>query len=253
MLVLPAIDLRGGRCVRLLRGDYDQETVFGDDPGAMARRWLGEGARAMHIVDLDGARDGAQANAGAVAAILAAVADAEQERGVAAGTITTELGGGIRDLAGVRAWLDAGLGRVILGTAAVRQPELVGEAAAEFPGRVWVGIDARDGKVSVAGWREDTELEAAAFAKQVADAGAGGIVYTDIARDGTGDGVNAEATARIADVAGIPVVASGGVHSCADVERLLPLAGRGIAGVIVGRALYDGAVTLAELEAAAGA
>jgi phosphoribosylformimino-5-aminoimidazole carboxamide ribotide isomerase len=241
MLILPAIDIRGGRCVRLIQGDYSRETVFADDPAAMAERWLSEGARAIHIVDLDGARDGTVTNRKAVEGILAA----------ARGRAMTELGGGIRDLAGIEGWLEAGLTRVIIGTAAVRQPELVSDAAARWPGRVWVGIDARGGKVAVEGWLETTGVDALELARDMEQRGAAGIVFTDIDRDGTGQGVSVQSTARLAEALSIPVVASGGVHSLDDVARLREVASLGIEGVIVGRALYDGAVTLpALLEAA---
>lgn len=245
MLVLPAIDIRGGRCVRLLRGDYEQETVFSDDPAAMAERWIGEGARALHLVDLDGARGGGEDNHRAVEAILAVASRAGEG-------FMTELGGGIRDLATVERWLVAGLGRVILGTVAVTDPDIVEQAARRWPGRVWVGIDARSGRVAVDGWLKDGGRDALELAVAVQDAGAAGIVYTDIDRDGTGDGVNAEATARLAEVVSVPVLASGGVHGVADVERLRAVADSGIEGMVVGRALYDGAVTLAELTEAAG-
>ncbi|HEY2773783.1 MAG TPA: 1-(5-phosphoribosyl)-5-[(5-phosphoribosylamino)methylideneamino]imidazole-4-carboxamide isomerase [Candidatus Binatia bacterium] len=246
MLVLPAIDIRGGRCVRLVQGDYARETVFADDPAAMAERWLGEGADALHVVDLDGAREGAVANRRAVEGILSAAARCGRR-------IVTELGGGIRDLAGIEAWLEAGLGRVILGTAAVREPSLVAEAALRWPGRVWVGIDARGGKVAVAGWKETTAIDAIDLALGMQERGAAGIVFTDIDRDGTGLGVSVESTARLASALQIPVVASGGVHSAADVERIRDANCAGIEGVVVGRALYDGAVTLAALLAAARA
>lgn len=246
MLILPAIDIRGGRCVRLLQGDYAKETVFGDDPAAMAERWLGDGASALHLVDLDGARDGASTNRAAVLAILAKV----KESGRA---VVTELGGGIRDLAGVQAWLDAGLSRAVIGTAAITDPDMVTEAARRFPGRVWVGIDARGGKVAVKGWLEDTAVDAIALAREMESRGAAGIIYTDIDRDGTGHGVSVESTARLAEALSIPVVASGGVHSVDDVRRLRAVESTGIEGVIVGRALYDAKVTLAELIAASGA
>jgi len=248
LLILPAIDIRGGRCVRLLRGDYAKETVFADDPAAMAERWLAGGASAVHIVDLDGARDGTVTNRDAVRRILDVAARFADERGQA---VVTELGGGIRDLAGIEGWLEAGLSRVILGTAAVREPELVSEAARLWPGRVWVGIDARDGKVAVQGWLEDTGVDAVELARDMEGRGAGGIVFTDIERDGTGLGVSVESTARLAEALAIPVVASGGVHSVEDVVRLQAVAASGIEGVIVGRALYDGAVTLEALLAAA--
>ena len=242
MLILPAIDIRGGRCVRLIQGDYARETVFADDPAAMAQRWLDEGARAIHIVDLDGARDGTVTNRAAVEGILKAAAGS--------GAIT-ELGGGIRDLAGIEGWLEAGLTRVIIGTAAVREPQLVSDAAQRWPGRVWVGIDARGGKVAVQGWLETTGVDAVELARDMEGRGAAGIVFTDIDRDGTGQGVSVESTARLAEALGIPVVASGGVHSLEDVARLRKVASSGIEGVIVGRALYDGAVTLPDLLAAA--
>lgn len=245
MLILPAIDIRGGRCVRLVQGDYARETVFADDPAKMAERWLAEGADAIHIVDLDGARDGSVTNRDAVRGILAAAAASGRP-------IVTELGGGIRDLVGIEGWLEAGLTRVILGTAAVREPELVSEAARRWPGRVWVGIDARGGKVAVQGWLETTGVDAIELARDMEQRGAAGIVFTDIDRDGTGKGVSVESTARLAEALTIPVVASGGVHSLADVERLREVEGSGIEGVIVGRALYDGDVTLAGLLAAAG-
>ena len=250
MLIVPAIDIRGGKCVRLVQGDYARETVFSEDPAAMARRWIGEGARALHLVDLDGAKQGSVANRAAVEAIVSAVRDAAER------PVLVELGGGIRDVDACGRWLDAGLDRVILGTIAVRDPDVVSAAAKRFPGRIWVGLDARDGKVAVAGWTEATVLEAVPFARDMERRGAAGIIYTDIERDGTGRGVNAEATAALARAVDIPVVASGGVASTKDVERLVA---RGsdrdhrIAGVVVGRALYDGSVTLAELLRAAGA
>ncbi|MBI5504632.1 MAG: 1-(5-phosphoribosyl)-5-[(5-phosphoribosylamino)methylideneamino]imidazole-4-carboxamide isomerase [Deltaproteobacteria bacterium] len=246
MLILPAIDIRGGRCVRLFQGDYARETVFGDDPAAMAERWLAEGAQALHLVDLDGARDGASTNRAAVLAILA--------RAKACGRpIVTELGGGIRDLAGVESWLEAGLSRAVIGTAAVTNPELVSEAARRFPARVWVGIDARGGKVAVKGWLENTAIDAIVLARDMQSRGAAGIIFTDIDRDGTGHGVAAESTARLAEALSIPVVASGGVDSLDDVSRLRAVAHCGVEGVIVGRALYDGKVRLSDLLATAGA
>lgn len=244
MLILPAIDIRGGRCVRLIQGDYDRETIFADDPAQMAKRWIAEGTSAIHIVDLDGARDGTVTNRDAVKAILAAAAAAGRK-------VLTELGGGIRDLAGIEGWLEAGLSRVIIGTAAVREPQLVSQAAARWPGRVWVGIDARGGKVAVQGWLETTAVDAIDLARDMQDRGAGGIVFTDIDRDGTGHGVSVEATAALAEALTIPVVASGGVHSVEDVTRLVAVAKSGIEGVIVGRALYDGAVTMPALLLAA--
>lgn len=241
MLIVPAIDIRDGKCVRLYKGDYAQETVFGDDPSQMARRWIREGATALHLVDLDGAKSGKSDNFRAVEAILAAVSE---ESSV---PVQVDLGGGIRDEDGVSRWLNAGLHHVILGTAAVRDPDLVGRCSAKHPGAVWVGIDARGGSVAVSGWTEDSGIAASALAHDVEQLGAGGIVYTDIDRDGTGDGVNVDATRKLAEEITIPVYASGGVRTTADVERLLPAYAAGVTGVIVGRALYDGAVTLEAL------
>ena len=245
MDILPAIDIRGGNCVRLLRGDYDQETVFGDDPAAMAERWLSQGARALHIVDLDGARDGGDLNREAVTGIL------ERVGSIGGDDFPTELGGGIRDLAGIERWLELGLARVILGTAAVRNPDLVTEAAGRWGTRVWVGIDARGGLVATDGWLSTSDRRAEDLAREMADRGAGGIIYTDIDRDGTGDGVNVEATAAVARSSGLPVIASGGIHSVEHVRAVRAQADAGIVGVIVGRALYDGAVTMEELHEAA--
>ena len=245
MLIVPAIDIRDGKCVRLVQGDYDRETVFSADPAAMARRWLAEGARALHLVDLDGARSGTSDNRTAVEEILQVVSDHD-------GEVETELGGGIRDLAGVSYWLEAGVGRVILGTVAVTDPAVVEAAAARFPGRVWVGIDARQGRAAVDGWTTDTAVDAFELARRCQGQGAAGIVYTDIERDGTSGGINVEATARLAAGLSIPVFASGGVSSLGDIERLGGPEGEGIAGVIVGRALYDGTLALSDLlEAAA--
>ena len=244
MLVVPAIDIRGGKCVRLLRGDYAQETVYGDDPAAMALRWIEQGARALHLVDLDGARSGRSDNERAVADILRAISAS------GATGVTTELGGGIRDVDSAARWLDAGVDRVILGTVAVTKPQVLSLAAASFPGRVWVGIDARDGEVAIAGWERGSGTEALALARQAERRGAAGIIYTDIARDGTRSGVNVEATVRLASTVGVPVFASGGVGSTDDIVALRA-ASTPIAGVIVGRALYEGAVTLPALLQAA--
>ncbi|RMF19109.1 MAG: 1-(5-phosphoribosyl)-5-[(5-phosphoribosylamino)methylideneamino] imidazole-4-carboxamide isomerase, partial [Deltaproteobacteria bacterium] len=207
MIVLPAIDIRGGRCVRLVQGDYDRETVFGDDPAAMAERWLAGGARALHIVDLDGARSGSSRNRRAVQGILARVAEWSARTGAEAPVV--QLGGGIRTVRKAGSWLRCGVDRVILGTAAVEDPDIVGRACARFPGRVWVGIDARAGMVAVSGWTETTSLAAVDLARQVAERGAAGIVYTDIERDGTGSGVNLEHTLEIARSVSVPVIASG--------------------------------------------
>jgi len=231
--VIPAIDLLGGRCVRLSQGRYDQATVYAADPAAVAQRFAKQPLRRLHVVDLDGARCGAPRNHEAVKAILAEMAG-----------VPVELGGGIRDLAAVEEWLALGVERAILGTAALRDPNLVREAARRFPGRIGVGIDARDGQVAVEGWLATSETSALDLARRVADAGVAAIIHTDIARDGMGTGPNFAATAALAAEVRIPVIASGGVGSEQDIRRACSLAEQGIAGVIVGRALYTGAVDL---------
>jgi len=241
--VIPAIDLLGGRCVRLAQGDYDRATVYGDDPGATAARFCAAGARRLHVVDLDGARSGRAVNRDALAAILGAAR--------AAG-VPVQLGGGLRTLAAVEAALAAGVERAILGTAALRDPPLVREAAARFPGRIAVGLDARDGRVAVSGWLETSETSAIDAARLFADAGVAALVYTDIARDGMGSGPDLDGAAALAAAVPIPVIASGGVGSLAHVRAAAERAKDGVAGVIVGRALYTGAVDLAAaLEVAA--
>lgn len=232
MILYPAIDLKGGRCVRLIRGDMAQATVFNDDPAAQARAFADAGAEWLHIVDLDGAFAGAPKNAPAVEAILDAVG------------IPVQLGGGIRDLATVEAWLGRGVARVILGTAAVKDPALVIEACRRWPDRIAVGIDARGGRVAIEGWAEDTDLEVATLAGRFVDAGVAAIVFTDIDRDGVLQGVNVAATADLARVVPIPVIASGGISSLDDIRALA--ADGAIAGAITGRALYDGRIDLAE-------
>lgn len=246
--VIPAIDLLGGRCVRLSQGRYDAATVYDDDPAAVAERFAAHaGLSRLHVVDLDGAKSGRPENRDAVRAILAALAG----RGVA-----VELGGGIRSLDAVETWVELGVERPILGTVALRQPELVREAARRFPGRVAVGVDAREGRVAVSGWLETSDVSVLELARRFEDAGVAALVHTDIARDGMGTGPNLEATAALAEAVAIPVVASGGVGSQEDVRRAAALAGRGVAGVIVGRALYTGAVelgrALAEVAASTG-
>lgn len=240
MTVYPAIDLRGGRCVRLVEGDFGRETVYGDDPVTVARRWEAAGARWLHVVDLDGARAGTPVQAAIVARICAAV------------SIPVQAGGGLRDEAAVRTVLDVGASRAIVGTVAVRDPALCAHLCRIFPGRIAVGIDARDGVARVSGWEEGSQLRAADLARTVAGRGAAMIVYTDIARDGTERGPNVEETVAVARAAGIPVIASGGVGSIGDVRAVAAHAGDGIEGVIVGRALYTGAVALADALAAAG-
>ena len=248
MILFPAIDLKDGQCVRLRQGEMAQATVFNTDPAAQARDFEEAGFDWLHVVDLNGAFEGRPVNAPAVEAILASV------------HVPVQLGGGIRDLDTVVAWLDKGVDRVILGTSAVRDPKLVREAARDFPGCIVVGIDARDGKVAIEGWAETSEMTVLDLARRFEDAGVAAIIYTDIDRDGLLQGVNAEATAELAAKLTIPVIASGGVAGPEDLERLkaaLPrsqASGGGIAGVIAGRALYDGRLDLksaiAQLKAA---
>ena len=230
MNIYPAIDLKDGRCVRLLRGDMEQATVFNADPADQAARFQTQGFRWLHLVDLNGAFAGKPVNAAAVEAILKAV------------TIPAQLGGGIRDLKTIEDWLSRGVARVILGTVAVRDPALVKEACRRFPGKVAVGIDARDGQVAVEGWAETSSLTALDLALKFEDAGVAAIIYTDINRDGAMGGVNVDATADLAFHLTTPVIASGGVSSLADLEALKREEHTGIAGVISGRALYDGRI-----------
>jgi phosphoribosylformimino-5-aminoimidazole carboxamide ribotide isomerase len=231
MHLFPAIDLKGGRAVRLLRGDMAQATVFNDDPGAQAADFRDAGFRWLHLVDLDGAFAGRPVNADAVERIVAA-----------AGETPVQLGGGIRDLATVERWLERGVTRVILGTVAVKHPELVTHACRAFPGRIVVGIDARAGRVATEGWAETSELAAAELAKRFEDAGVAAIVYTDIERDGALEGVNVDATAELARAIQIPVIASGGVSGLEDIRRLMAVEQDGVTGAILGRALYDGRI-----------
>ena len=239
MLVIPAIDLKAGRCVRLYQGDMDRATIYSDNPVATALRWQSEGAERLHIVDLDGAVSGAGVNTAVIEQICQAL------------TIPVQVGGGIRDLDAIERLLSRGVARVILGTVAYRQPEVVATACQRFPGHITVGIDARAGKVAVQGWTEATELEASALARRCAGVGVSEIVYTDIARDGTEQGVNLDATLALARSVPLPIIASGGVASVRDIERLVPLESEGIVGVLIGRALYTGAVKLAEAIAVA--
>ena len=234
MLVIPAIDLKEGRCVRLEQGLMEKDTVYNDDPGAQARSWQDQGGELLHIVDLDGAFAGVPKNKAAIEAIVKAV------------DIPTELGGGIRDLATVEAYLDLGIDRVILGTVAKENPELAAEACRRFPGRIVVGIDARDGLVAVRGWAEVTEKQASELAREMEGVGVAAIIYTDIARDGMLQGPNIEATRALAEAITIPVIASGGVSSLRDIENLLAIESSGVAGVITGKAIYTGALDLRE-------
>jgi phosphoribosylformimino-5-aminoimidazole carboxamide ribotide isomerase len=232
VILFPAIDLKGGACVRLLRGEMDAATVYNRDPADQARRFAAAGCAWLHVVDLDGAFAGRAVNENAVRAILGAV------------RIPVQLGGGIRDMSAVDRWLEAGLARIILGTVALTDPALVKAACARHPGRIAVGIDARQGRVAVEGWAKTSSMAADELALRFEDAGVAAIVYTDIDRDGAKTGVNVEATAALARRITTPVIASGGVGSLADIERLKAHEKDGIAGVICGRALYDGALDL---------
>lgn len=232
MILYPAIDLKDGQAVRLVHGDMDRATVFNDDPAAQARAFVDAGCEWLHLVDLNGAFAGEPVNAAPVEAILAAC------------DVPAQLGGGIRDMATIEAWLTKGLARVILGTVAVENPDLVREAARAFPGQVAVGIDARGGKVATKGWATETNVDATDLARSFEDAGVAAIIYTDINRDGAMGGPNIPATASLARAVSIPVIASGGVSSLADLKALK--ATEVIAGAISGRALYDGAIDLTQ-------
>ncbi len=233
MILYPAIDLKDGNCVRLYKGEMSQATVFSDDPAAQARAFQDAGCEWLHLVDLNGAFAGAPVNGAAVEAILSAI------------SVPAQLGGGIRDMATIERWLDKGLARVILGTVAVENPDLVCEAARRFPGAVAVGIDARGGRVATKGWAEETDVEVTDLARRFEDAGVAAIIYTDIDRDGAMQGPNVAATAALARVVSIPVIASGGVSSLADLIALRDC-GAPLNGAISGRALYDGAIDLGE-------
>jgi phosphoribosylformimino-5-aminoimidazole carboxamide ribotide isomerase len=240
VILYPAIDLKDGRCVRLLRGEMSAATVFNDDPAEQARRFADAGGRWLHLVDLDGAFAGKPMNAASVEAILAAV------------KVPVQLGGGIRDLATIEAWLGKGVARVILGTAALTNPDLVKESCRRFPGKVAVGIDARDGRVAVEGWARTAEMIALDLARRVEEAGAAAIIFTDIERDGALAGVNVAATAALAQKLETPVIASGGVAGLADLQALKAHEKDGVAGAILGRALYDGRIDLKAALAAVG-
>ncbi len=236
MIVFPAIDLKQGRCVRLLRGDMAAATVFNDDPADQARRFLAAGARFLHVVDLDGAFEGRAANAPAVEAIAAEVRRAGA---------SLQLGGGIRADGDVERWLAAGVTRVIIGTRALRDPAFVDAACRRWPGRVAVGIDARGGRVAVEGWAETSDVTAEELALRFRDAGVAAIVHTDIERDGALGGANVEASAALALACRLPVIVSGGIASLDDLRAVAARSGDGLAGAITGRALYDGRIDLA--------
>ena len=240
MLVIPAIDLKDGECVRLRKGDMNDSTVFSDDPVATAARWVTAGARRLHLVDLNGAFAGAPKNADAVTAISAEFPD-----------LPIQIGGGIRDCYTIDAYLSAGVRYCIIGTAAVKQPEFVHEACQRFPGHIIVGIDAKAGWVATDGWAETSSVQAVDLARQFADAGVEAIVYTDIARDGMMQGVNLEATVDLAVQGGLPVIASGGVTNISDIDQLARVADQGIVGAITGRAIYEGTLDLSSAQSLA--
>lgn len=234
MIIFPAIDLKGGLCVRLMQGDPDRSTVYGEAPVAVARHWEAEGAEWLHLVDLDGAFTKAPVNRRIILEIARAV------------SIPVQVGGGIRTLESVDGYLSEGVARVIIGTAALREPEMLREACGRYPGRVALGIDARDGRVAVEGWKESTGTDAASLVLQFRDLELAAVIYTDIHRDGMQTGVNVEATRRLMEETGVPVVASGGVSTIADIEMLLPLVPIGLLGVITGRAIYEGTLNLGD-------
>ncbi len=234
MILFPAIDLKQGKCVRLVRGDMGSATVFNDDPGQQAAHFAAQGFEWLHVVDLDGAFSGDSMNADGIRRIMGAC------------NLPIQLGGGIRSLAAIEHWLDFGVRRVILGTMAITHEAVVREAARLFPGRIVVGIDAREGRIAIQGWGEGTDISAVDLARRLEDWGVDAIIYTDIARDGTGGGLNLQETGLVASATRVPVIASGGVGSLDDLRKLKALANTNIAGAICGRALYDGRVDAAE-------
>ena len=240
MEVIPAIDLLDGKCVRLYQGDYDRASIFSDNPVETARQWAAEGATRLHVVDLDGAKEGKSVNLSVIEAIAKAI------------DIPVQVGGGLRDRAGVTRLLDTGVQRAILGTVAVEKPELVTQLCNEFRDRIVVGIDARNGKVATRGWLETSEVDAKELAKRMAQQGAAAIIYTDIHRDGTMSGPNMDALRELAEAIDIPVIASGGVSSLTDLLSLLSLESAGVKGAIVGRAIYTGDISIKEAVRAVG-
>ncbi len=232
MVIFPAIDLKGGVCVRLMQGDPERATIYGNDPVAVARHWEAEGAEWLHVVDLDGAFSKRPVNDEIVRSIAGAV------------KIPVQVGGGIRTLENIESYISAGLARVILGTAALREPEIVDEACARYPGKIALGLDARGGMVAVEGWKEATGTDAVSLVRRFEKRALGAVIYTDIHRDGMQTGVNIEATRRLIESTAIPVIASGGVSTFKDIERLLPLVPLGLLGVITGRAIYEGTLDL---------
>ncbi len=241
MLLIPAIDLKDGKCVRLKQGDMNDATTFGEDPAAMARRWVDAGARRLHLVDLNGAFAGKPVNEAAVKAILAEVGD----------EIPVQLGGGIRDLDTIERYLDDGLSFIIIGTAAVKSPGFLKDACSAFGGHIIVGLDAKDGKVATDGWSKLTGHEVINLARKFQDYGVEGVIYTDIGRDGMLSGINIDATVKLAQALTIPVIASGGLSRMADIEQLCAIEAQGVTGVICGRAIYSGDLDFAAAQARA--
>jgi phosphoribosylformimino-5-aminoimidazole carboxamide ribotide isomerase len=241
MLLIPAIDLKDGHCVRLKQGEMDAATVFSEDPRAMARHWVDQGARRLHLVDLNGAFAGKPKNEAAIKAILQEMGD----------EIPVQLGGGIRDLDTIERYLDAGLSYVIIGTAAVKNPGFLHDACSAFPGHIIVGLDAKDGKVAVDGWSKLTGHDVVDLARKFEDYGVESVIYTDIGRDGMLSGVNVEATVRLAQALRIPVIASGGIASMTDVDALCAVESEGVTGAITGRAIYEGTLNFAQAQARA--
>ena len=241
MLLIPAIDLKDGRCVRLRQGDLDDATVFSEDPAAMAMQWLDQGARRLHLVDLNGAVAGKPKNEAAIRAIIKAVGD----------EIPVQIGGGIRDLDTIERYLDNGISYVIIGTAAVKDPGFLRDACSAFPGNIIVGLDAREGKVATDGWSKLTRHDVLDLARKFEDYGCEAIVYTDIGRDGMLSGVNIEATVKLAQHVSIPIIASGGVTDLRDIEALCAVEEQGVEGAILGRSLYEGTLDFAEAQSLA--
>jgi phosphoribosylformimino-5-aminoimidazole carboxamide ribotide isomerase len=237
MNLIPAIDLKQGQCVRLRQGRMEESTVFSDDPVAMATQWVSQGCKRLHLVDLDGAFEGKPVNADVIESISAAYPD-----------LPIQIGGGIRTIETARAYIEAGVSYIIIGTQAVRNPDFVARLCVEFPGKVIVGIDAKDGMVAVQGWAENSSLSVKNLAKKFEDQGVSSIVYTDISRDGMMQGVNVEATSQLASAINIPVIASGGVTDMNDIIKLNETKQSGIEGVIIGRALYEGAISLEQAQ-----
>ncbi|QFY79397.1 1-(5-phosphoribosyl)-5-[(5-phosphoribosylamino)methylideneamino]imidazole-4-carboxamide isomerase [Alcaligenes faecalis] len=238
MLLIPAIDLKDGRCVRLRQGDLDDATIFSDDPAKIATQWLEQGARRLHLVDLNGAFAGKPKNSEAIKSIIAAID----------GEIPVQIGGGIRDLDTIERYLDAGMSYVIIGTAAVKSPGFLQDACSAFPGSIIVGLDARDGKIATDGWSKLTRHDVLDLAKKFEDYGCESIIYTDIGRDGMLTGVNIEATVKLSQHVKIPVIASGGVTNLKDIEDLCAVEHEGIEGVILGRSIYEGTLNFAEAQ-----